>query len=161
MLIISSTLAALEIEEDQFIFYLASFANGIQNGISSIYSEKLIRSTGLTGTLTDIGIFLGQHLRGNRKNTWKLGMFHSSYSLLSFLSLCPRSMLLTLSFFLSCLALPVNILLDWRTDFVLRYNKIHAVFPSGIGSPFPFDWIQRHWISHASTPCVFWSRYLW
>ena len=72
LLAISSYLAAVEIEQEQFIFYLASAANGIQNGISTIYSANLIRSTGVTGTSTDIGIFLGQHLRGNRKNTWKL-----------------------------------------------------------------------------------------
>jgi uncharacterized membrane protein YoaK (UPF0700 family) len=69
---LSSALAALEVEQEQFIFYLAAAANGIQNGISSIYSSNLIRSTGITGTSTDIGILIGQHLRGNRKETWRL-----------------------------------------------------------------------------------------
>lgn len=68
----SSFLAAVEVEQEQFVFYLASAANGIQNGISSIYSKNLIRSTGVTGTTTDIGILLGQLLRGNKANTWRL-----------------------------------------------------------------------------------------
>jgi uncharacterized membrane protein YoaK (UPF0700 family) len=72
LLTLSSLLAALETDHEQFIFYLASGANGIQNGISSMYSKNLIRSTGITGTSTDIGIFVGQFLRGNRKNTWRL-----------------------------------------------------------------------------------------
>lgn len=70
-LTLSSTLSAVEGNE-KWIFHLVSMASGIQNGITSLYSKNLIRSTGFTGTSTDIGIFLGQFLRGNRKNTWKL-----------------------------------------------------------------------------------------
>ena len=40
--------------------------------MSSIYSANLIRSTHLTGTSTDIGLFIGQIIRGNRTNLWKL-----------------------------------------------------------------------------------------
>ena len=46
--------------------------NGIQNGMSSLYSANLIRSTHFTGTTTDIGLFFGQVVRGNYKNLWKL-----------------------------------------------------------------------------------------
>mmetsp|Transcript_12248 Transcript_12248/g.14028 ORF Transcript_12248/g.14028 Transcript_12248/m.14028 type:complete len:394 (-) Transcript_12248:340-1521(-) len=46
------------------IFYLAIAANGVQNGIASIYSANLIRCT-LTGAITDIGLVFGQMLRGN------------------------------------------------------------------------------------------------
>lgn len=53
-------------------YYLAAAANGLQNGMSSTYSANLIRSTHLTGTTTDIGIILGQLLRGRRDNLWKL-----------------------------------------------------------------------------------------
>jgi hypothetical protein len=37
-----------------------------------IYSGNLIRSTGYTGAITDISIFLAQLCQGNRENTWKL-----------------------------------------------------------------------------------------
>jgi uncharacterized membrane protein YoaK (UPF0700 family) len=70
-LTLSSVLAATD-KNEKWIFHLASTANGIQNGVSSLYSQCLIRTTGFTGTGTDIGIFFGQFMRGNRKNTWKL-----------------------------------------------------------------------------------------
>ena len=53
-------------------FYLVAISNGIMNGISSMYTANLIRVTHLTGTTTDIGLFIGQWLRGNRANNWKL-----------------------------------------------------------------------------------------
>ena len=53
-------------------FYFTAMANGIQNGISSMYSANLIRTTHLTGTTTDIGLFIGMAVRGNRSNNWKL-----------------------------------------------------------------------------------------
>jgi len=75
---IAACWAALEDEgrpnytgKNHFFFFVA-LANGVQNGISSMYSANLIRTTHLTGTTTDIGLFVGQLLRGNRKNLWKL-----------------------------------------------------------------------------------------
>jgi hypothetical protein len=70
-LTIVSVLVAAEDDEHCFLFFAAA-ANGIQHGITSTYSANLIRSTHLTGTSTDIGLFIGQLLRGNRKNIWKL-----------------------------------------------------------------------------------------
>mmetsp|Transcript_12495 Transcript_12495/g.17214 ORF Transcript_12495/g.17214 Transcript_12495/m.17214 type:complete len:196 (-) Transcript_12495:251-838(-) len=54
-----------------------------------MYSANLIRTTHLTGTSTDIGLFLGQVLRGNFTNAWKLGVLTSlaiSFWLGSFVS---------------------------------------------------------------------------
>ncbi|CAB9525316.1 membrAne [Seminavis robusta] len=67
----SSILAATEHSPD-LVFYLAGVACGIQNGIASTYSAKLIRATGLTGSSTDIGLYLGQLTRGNKENAPKL-----------------------------------------------------------------------------------------
>ena len=53
-------------------FFFTAIANGIQNGVSSMYSANLLRTSHLTGTTTDIGLFLGMALRGNRTNNWKL-----------------------------------------------------------------------------------------
>jgi hypothetical protein len=53
-------------------FYFVALANGIQNGISSMYSANLIRTTHMTGPSTDIGLFMGQVLRGNYANVWRL-----------------------------------------------------------------------------------------
>jgi uncharacterized membrane protein YoaK (UPF0700 family) len=70
-LLIASLLAAVEVNGTHSFFFAAA-ANGIQNGMSSIYSANLIRSTHLTGTSTDIGLFIGQLIRGNREHSWKL-----------------------------------------------------------------------------------------
>ena len=69
-LTIASVLAALD--DQHIFFFFAAAANGIQNGMTSIYSANLIRSTHLTGTSTDIGLFIGQLIRGNKKNKFKL-----------------------------------------------------------------------------------------
>jgi hypothetical protein len=63
MLLGSSLLAAFE-QPTRGIYYLAMAANGVQNGVASIYSANLIRCT-LTGATTDIGLIFGQMLRGN------------------------------------------------------------------------------------------------
>jgi uncharacterized membrane protein YoaK (UPF0700 family) len=55
----------------RFYFFVA-LANGIQNGVSSMYSANLIRTTHMTGTSTDVGLFIGQLLRRNNTNLWKL-----------------------------------------------------------------------------------------
>lgn len=44
--------------------YLASCACGLQNAMVSTYSGAVIRTTHLTGMLTDLGIFFGHALRG-------------------------------------------------------------------------------------------------
>jgi uncharacterized membrane protein YoaK (UPF0700 family) len=44
------------------IWHLCIAANGVQNGVSSVYSANLIRCT-LTGAMTDIGLILGQVIR--------------------------------------------------------------------------------------------------
>ena len=54
------------------VFFFAAAANGLQNGMSSMYSGNLIRSTHYTGTSTDIGLITGQCCRGNFTSLWKL-----------------------------------------------------------------------------------------
>jgi uncharacterized membrane protein YoaK (UPF0700 family) len=44
--------------------YLASAACGLQNAMASTYSGAVLRTTHFSGTLTDLGIFLGHRLRG-------------------------------------------------------------------------------------------------
>lgn len=64
LLLASSLMALNNVEYSRFIYYFAIAANGIQNGVASIYSANLIRCT-LTGSCTDIGLVIGQGLRGN------------------------------------------------------------------------------------------------
>jgi xanthosine utilization system XapX-like protein len=54
--------------------YLVSLACGLQNGMCTTFSGAVIRTTHVTGILTDIGLILGQtvfHPR-TRKHLWKL-----------------------------------------------------------------------------------------
>jgi uncharacterized membrane protein YoaK (UPF0700 family) len=53
--------------------YLASCACGLQNAMASTYSGATLRSTHVSGAFTDLGIFLGQFLRGmpvDRRRVW-------------------------------------------------------------------------------------------
>lgn len=68
-LLTASVFAALEFEA-RYIFFFVAAANGIQNGIASIYSANLIRCS-LTGSTTDIALVLAQVLRGNRDKLHK------------------------------------------------------------------------------------------
>ena len=47
-----------------FGLYSASCACGLQNAMVSTYSGAVVRTTHITGMLTDLGIFLGHWLRG-------------------------------------------------------------------------------------------------
>lgn len=68
---IAASIAAALHPDGRALYYFAAMANGIQNGMSSTYSANLIRTSHLTGTSTDIGLIIGQMLRGNWKNYWK------------------------------------------------------------------------------------------
>jgi Predicted membrane protein len=52
--------------------YLASMAIGLQNGMASTYSGMVFRTTHVTGMLTDLGIYLGQRLRGLEVDTLRI-----------------------------------------------------------------------------------------
>ena len=51
-------------DANDFGLYLASAACGLQNAMVSTYSGATLRTTHLSGIFTDLGIYLGQRLRG-------------------------------------------------------------------------------------------------
>ncbi|CAF1391589.1 unnamed protein product, partial [Adineta ricciae] len=65
--------------------YLVCLGFGLQNGMCTTYSGAVIRTTHVTGTMTDIGLILGQAVfhKRTRKNLWKLKILVPLY--LSFL----------------------------------------------------------------------------
>ena len=71
LLLVASILADWD-PEDRGMYFLAAASNGLSNGLSSIYSANLIRTSHLTGASTDIGLILGQMARGHYDNYWKL-----------------------------------------------------------------------------------------
>jgi uncharacterized membrane protein YoaK (UPF0700 family) len=52
--------------------YLASMAAGLQNGMASTYSGMVFRTTHVSGMFTDLGIYIGQRLRGLRVDTLRI-----------------------------------------------------------------------------------------
>ncbi|WP_458072275.1 YoaK family protein [Rhodanobacter sp. BL-MT-08] len=52
--------------------YAASAACGLQNAMASTYSGTVLRTTHLSGTFTDLGIALGQLLRGLKADMLRL-----------------------------------------------------------------------------------------
>ncbi|RMH28154.1 MAG: DUF1275 domain-containing protein [Planctomycetota bacterium] len=61
---------------------LAASAAGLQNAMASSYRSLIIRTTHVTGLLTDIGFQIGQLLGGHRIEPWRfalLGMLLSAF----------------------------------------------------------------------------------
>jgi len=72
-LILSVACVDAYVDPNSYVYYyLASMGMGFQNSMTSKYSGSLIRTTHVTGTLTDIGLIMGQYTRGITENLWKL-----------------------------------------------------------------------------------------
>ncbi|WP_396589131.1 YoaK family protein [Bermanella sp. R86510] len=56
-------------------YYLASMACGLQNAMVTTFSGAIVRTTHLTGIMTDLGIMLGHALRGKPLDQRKLRVF--------------------------------------------------------------------------------------
>lgn len=67
---------------DKSFAYLLSIAIGVQNGLFITYKGILVRTSHLTGALSDLGVYIGYLLRGKQFDTWKI--FYYVFSLLSF-----------------------------------------------------------------------------
>ncbi len=52
--------------------YLAAMAAGLQNGMASTYSGMVFRTTHVSGMFTDLGIYIGQRLRGLEVDTQRI-----------------------------------------------------------------------------------------
>ncbi len=55
--------------------YLAAFACGLQNAMASTYSGAVIRTTHMTGIVTDLGIALGHFLRRSPIDRRRTGLY--------------------------------------------------------------------------------------
>ncbi|MDC0534806.1 DUF1275 domain-containing protein [Francisellaceae bacterium] len=58
-------------------FFIA-IAGGMQNSLTTKYSGAVVRTTHLTGTITDLGIEIGHLLSGKECHPWKIMFFSSS-----------------------------------------------------------------------------------
>ncbi len=64
--------------------YFASMSAGLQNAMASTYSGAVVRTTHLTGILTDLGTLMGNRLRGNKADRKQVNLLVVIFS--SFLS---------------------------------------------------------------------------
>ena len=71
LMYLASTKAAAG-ENPIWIFSLAAIANGLQNSITSVATGNVIRTAHYSGMTSDLGTFLGQCIRGNKANLYKL-----------------------------------------------------------------------------------------
>ncbi|SRR3712207_2782428 len=66
----------------RFFPYFLPFCLGVQNGMFISYKGVIVRTTHISGNLTDAGVYLGKHLRGEKQDAWK--MFFYLYNIFSF-----------------------------------------------------------------------------
>jgi len=71
-ILVAASLVAENYPEGIMYYLLLCAASGLQNGMTSTFSANLIRTSHLSGTTTDIGLIIGQKLRGTHTSTWKL-----------------------------------------------------------------------------------------
>ncbi|MDO5733352.1 MAG: YoaK family protein [Eubacteriales bacterium] len=74
----------LFLDETPVILLPIALLLGLQNAFFIHYRQALLRSTHVTGTLTDLGFALGCVLRGHHEESWKVWFYGRSY--LSFVS---------------------------------------------------------------------------
>ena len=62
----------LLLSKQRFALPLAAMACGLQNAMTSSYCGLMIRTTHVTGTVTDIGVMIGHWIRHREIEGWKL-----------------------------------------------------------------------------------------
>lgn len=60
--------------------FLAAMGCGMQNGLATHYRGLILRTTHITGVVTDFGVALGMAIRGRRVERWRLAV-HASLAL--------------------------------------------------------------------------------
>ncbi|EMI7333048.1 DUF1275 domain-containing protein, partial [Vibrio parahaemolyticus] len=63
------------VEGDSYGQYLASAACGLQNAMITTFSGAVVRTTHMTGIITDLGIMIGESLRGRQFDRRKAKLF--------------------------------------------------------------------------------------
>jgi uncharacterized membrane protein YoaK (UPF0700 family) len=96
-------------------------ACGLQNAMSSSYCGLMIRTTHVTGIVTDIGVMAGHWIRHRQIETWKLGFLF--LIVVSFGSGCWLGHLADVRFGPSCLALPAAAFIVAGAALGFAYHK--------------------------------------
>lgn len=89
---------------------LAGFAFGLQNALATHYRGMILRTTHLTGLLTDFGVNLGMRLKGHEIPLWRLTV--------------PGALIL--SFFMGSV-IGALMVLRWELPFVLLISAVYLL----------------------------------
>ena len=98
-----------------------SMACGLQNAMSSSYCGLMIRTTHVTGIVTDIGVMLGHWIRHRQIEGWKLRFLLLVVSAFGFG--CWLGQLADARFGPACLALPAIAFILAGTTLALAYHR--------------------------------------
>ncbi|QJE95538.1 YoaK family protein [Luteolibacter luteus] len=63
----------LQSQSLQLTCFVAAWACGMQNALATRYRGLILRTTHITGLLTDLGQLIGMRLRGHPVESWKIG----------------------------------------------------------------------------------------
>ncbi|WP_319370627.1 YoaK family protein [uncultured Ilyobacter sp.] len=63
------------INVESIFLQILSFLCGIQNGLFITYKGMTVRMTHITGSLTDMGVYIGNYLRKKHTEVWKIKFF--------------------------------------------------------------------------------------
>ncbi len=66
--------------ERQLANYVLATACGLQNGLATRYSSATVRTSHMTGIVTDLGILLGQRLRGKSVGLWRAQLLSALFA---------------------------------------------------------------------------------
>lgn len=72
------TLAAYFISHTVIFIYLLTLISGILNSLCIYFRGTLVRTTHITGYLTDIGVEIGRWIRGDRTHDWRIKFYSLS-----------------------------------------------------------------------------------
>ncbi|HKP95903.1 MAG TPA: YoaK family protein [Fibrobacteria bacterium] len=60
-----------------FALFIVAFSCGLQNAMASNYLGLIVRTTHLTGIVTDLGLLIGHALKHRKVKAWKIGFLLS------------------------------------------------------------------------------------
>lgn len=114
---------------------LAALAAGLQNALATQYSSAILRTTHVTGILTDLGISIGRRIRGSRSSLWRVYLHLTLLFGYGFGSVCAAMLYQRLGAW--TMAVPTTIILlcaliYWRRRGVLDRASTKIVDPSAI-----------------------------
>lgn len=65
-------------------FYYLPFMIGVENGLFVSYKGVVVRTSHITGSLTDAGVYIGHYLKGKKEDKWKI--YFCVFTILSFMA---------------------------------------------------------------------------